>query len=344
MKKNETSFIKAIDENQKADLLAKDVASKRKTSSKTKPQTPNPKPEKKQVSKSAIKTEEEVIQPYVVPEPVVGIALGGGGALGIAHIGVLRVLHRAGIIPTKWAGTSIGAIVGGLYCNGVSITKMNKLARQLRGYHLLDFGFMSKGFLKGRSVERILKKYINPKTTFQNLKHEFCCIATDLYTGKEVVLKEGNLLKSIRASFSVPGVFAPTTIDDMFLVDGGLLNNVPDDVVKHMGSDIVIAVDLVNDYLEHPEINTVADVIYRSAILAEYKLRQLKKTKADVVIAPKVEHYKQFVFNEKIAKELIKLGEEATKQALPDIQDKIAKWKENYVPKLESKKETKEAK
>lgn len=319
MKNSKKTFIQAIDKNKKETLLQEHANT-----------TNNSKSKAKQTNQSV---EPEMIQPYVAPEPVIGIALGGGGALGIAHVGVLRVLQRNGIIPTKWAGTSMGAIVGAMYCNGVSLTKMKKIAKQLSVYHLLDFGIMSKGFLKGKRVERILKKYISAKTKFEDLKYEFKCNAVDLYTGKEVVLEQGNLLKSVRASFSVPVVFAPTKLDDMFLVDGGLLNNVPDDIVKGMGADLVIAVDVVNTYLQNSNIKTVADVMYRSALLIEFKLRELKTVKSDVIIAPKVEQYKQYVFNKKVAQELIALGEAAAKQALPQIEQTIAEWKQNYKPK-----------
>ncbi len=274
----------------------------------------------KQTEKQPLQTQQaESKKPY----PVIGLALGGGGSLGLAHIGVLRVLDQNGIKVSKIAGTSMGSIVGAFYCNGYKFKSMHKIANKLRGYHLLDVNLSGKGLLNGKGVERIIKKYIPANKNIEDFKCEFACNAVDLYTGKEVVFSKGNVMKAIRSSFSVPGIFAPTKVDNMLLIDGGLVNNVPDNIVKNMGADIVIAVNVVNTVKQNPVFKTLRDVMYQSAIITQVNLRKAQTQQADVVIEPRVEDYKQYIFNKNLADEVIKLGEKATKEALPKILQSI---------------------
>lgn len=264
-----------------------------------------------------------------VTQPVIGIALGGGGAFGLAHIGILKVLEENNIIPTKYAGTSMGAIVGAFYCSGYQLNHMAKLAKKLQAFQFLDVNITGRGLLNGRGVERILKKFISPTTKMEDLKYEFACNAVNLLTGHEVVFKSGLVLKNIRASFSVPGIFAPTEVNDALCIDGGLINNVPSDIVKSMGADIIIAVDVVNAYPKEPKIKSVRDIIYYSSVIGQVELTKHKISYADVTIKPQLENYKQFVFNKTTAEEIIKLGEQAAKNALPDILKSIINYQKN---------------
>lgn len=265
-----------------------------------------------------------------IMQPVIGIALGGGGSFGLAHIGVLKVLEENNIIPTKFAGTSMGAIIGAFYCSGYKLNQMAKIAKKLQTYQFLDVNLTGKGLLNGRGVERILKKFISPNKKMDELNYEFGCNAVNLLTGEEVVFKTGTVLKNIRASFSVPGIFAPTKINDMLCIDGGLINNVPSNIVKEMGVDIIIAVDVVNSYPLNPKLKSVKDIIYYSSVVGQIELTNHKENFADVTIKPRLENYKQFVFNKTTAEEIIKIGEEAAKQALPDILKTIINYQKNH--------------
>ena len=209
--------------------------------------------------------------------PKVGLALGGGGAKGAAEIGVLKVIEQAGIPVDFIAGTSVGSIVGGLYAAGYTATELDSMiCRQewltlltdrqgeLAGepYKVKDgvtyiFGFpvmgdiMSGdiggfGLMRGEQVEHLIDSMARQKgcREVDELKIPFSCVAADFRSAREVVIKNGPLSKAVRASMAIPGIFKPVLRDGQILVDGGMLNNLPVDVVKQMGADIVIAIDL----------------------------------------------------------------------------------------------------
>jgi len=176
----------------------------------------------------------------------VGIALGSGGARGLAHIGVLEELEAMGISPDIVAGTSIGSIVGAGYCAG-QLPEMRELALDidLRTFlfKIMDFGMPRSGLVEGKRVQELLEEIIGDRT-FRDLQKPFRCVAADLKSGEEIVFTEGPLLHAIRASISIPGIFTPVKHGDGFLVDGGLVNPVPVDQLKAMGARITIAVDV----------------------------------------------------------------------------------------------------
>ncbi len=175
--------------------------------------------------------------------PKVGLVLGGGGAKGAATIGALKVIEDAGIKIDYIAGTSIGAIIGGLYASGYTVSELETL-------------FLSQEWqdiLEGHRVEAKLKTLLSNrnKRYFSDTNIPFRCVATELWSLNEIVLYSGDLSKAIRASMSIPGLYEPITWDEMELVDGGLVNNLPVDVAKEMGANIVIAIDLKQDE-DHP--------------------------------------------------------------------------------------------
>lgn len=225
--------------------------------------------------------------------PKVGLALSGGGARGVAHVGVLQVLEELGIPVDYIAGTSMGAIVGGLYASGYDaeeildiVEKIDwekamtdrpaRVNRTMRSKDLdRDFlipyrvGFndgrlqLPLGVIEGQHLDQVFQRLLMPAagiTDFDRLAIPFRAVATDLVTGDEVVLGQGSLANALRASMSVPGVFAPVTIDDRMLVDGGMSNNLPVDVVRDMGADIVIAVDISSPMLRREELTSVLSV------------------------------------------------------------------------------------
>ena len=179
----------------------------------------------------------------------IGLALGGGAARGWAHIGVIRALNAAGIQPDVVAGTSVGAIVGAMYCSehleAFEAWVRTITRRDVVGY--MDFTLGNGGFIQGRRLmERFQKTFGEHR--FADLHHPLGVVATDLYSGQERWLREGDLATAVRASMALPGLFTPVQVNGEWLVDGGLVNPVPVSLCHAMGADRVIAVNL-NDGL-----------------------------------------------------------------------------------------------
>ena len=225
----------------------------------------------------------------------IGLVLGGGGAKGAAEVGALKVIERLGIRPDYIVGTSIGAIVGGLYAAGYSATELEQLFCQqewlslltdrredlsgepyktengityIFGFPVIDTSSQQFGLLRGGRVETVLDSMFAVKgcQQFNCLSTPFCCVAAELLSAEEVLLKKGSLSKAIRASMAIPGIFKPVKIDGRQLVDGGMMNNLPVDVARQMGADVIIAIDLQQDKPQRRQqsqsiITTFADLI-----------------------------------------------------------------------------------
>jgi len=176
-----------------------------------------------------------------------GLALGSGSARGLAHVGVIQILEAYGIPIDMIAGTSIGSVIGSLYASGASIEKLMEAAlsmKRSKTLALLDPALPHSGFIKGNRAEEIIKTIALKDKTFDDLNIPFAAVATVLGNGAEAVIKQGKVIDAVRASISIPGIFTPVKFQDDYLVDGGLVNPVPVDVVKNMGADIIIAVSL----------------------------------------------------------------------------------------------------
>jgi len=177
----------------------------------------------------------------------VGYALGGGAARGLAHIGVLKVLEENGLKPDFVAGTSMGAVIGALYAGGYQPREIEHLALGLDWKKMLgrlDLAPLTVGLLKGKRVVSLIESILG-NLTFSQLKYPFACVATDIITGEQVVMRDGSLLEAIRASISLPGIFTPVASQGRFLVAGGLINTVPVSVCRDMGADYVIGVNVI---------------------------------------------------------------------------------------------------
>jgi len=176
-----------------------------------------------------------------------GLALGSGSARGMAHIGVIQVLETYHIPIDMIAGTSIGSVVGAVYATGASIGKMKKAALAMKhgkSFALFDPTIPRSGLISGNRVEETLNSIALKDKTFDDLKIPFSAVATDIKTGAKVILNQGSMIKAVRASVSIPGIFTPVKYQDYYLVDGGVVDPVPADVVQKMGADIIIAVSL----------------------------------------------------------------------------------------------------
>jgi NTE family protein len=185
--------------------------------------------------------------------PKIVLALGGGVARGWAHIGVVRELVKAGLQPDVVCGTSIGALVGGLYLAG-KLDALELWARSLtqrRVLSLLDFTFGGSGLFAGNRLAALLEEQIDG-ICIETLDRPFVAVATELETGREVWLRDGSLIHALRASYALPGVFAPVKQDGRWLVDGALVNPCPTSVARAFGGQVVIAVSLHSDLIGSP--------------------------------------------------------------------------------------------
>ena len=182
--------------------------------------------------------------------PLIGLALGGVGARGWAHIGVLRALAKANIKPDILCGTSIGALVGAIHLAG-KLDVIEDWARSLSKLRIvgyLDFHVSGGGMIAGKRLAAIMRQNLG-ETAIESLPIPFTCVATDLVTGHEVWLGRGNLVEALRATISLPGVFSPVEKDGRWLVDGALVNPLPVSLCRAMGAQIVIAVNLHADII-----------------------------------------------------------------------------------------------
>ncbi len=179
----------------------------------------------------------------------IGLALGSGSARGLAHIGVLKVLEREKIPIDLIVGTSIGSQIGGIYASGIDAVTIEEIALNISWQQTAKIFFptISKsGLVDGSKIEKFVENFIGMKT-FPKLRIPFAVVATDIETGKEIIIKTGSVSKAIRASCSIPGIFAPMKYRNKYLVDGGLVNPIPADVARRIGADIVIGVNVMSD-------------------------------------------------------------------------------------------------
>jgi NTE family protein len=283
----------------------------------------------------------------------VGLALSGGGARGSAHIGVLKALEELGVKVDYIAGTSMGAIIGGMYASGYGPAQIEEVllstdweralrdrpdrvdrtmrAKELEAQFLIPYrlGFnggefqLPLGLIEGQHLDQVFREILQPVVgihDFAELPIPFKAVATDLVTGDEVVLSEGSLPDSLRASMSVPGVFSPVAIGDRLLVDGGMSNNLPVSVVRDMGADIVIAVDISSTLLEREQLKSVFSVTEQ---LTNFLVRRTTQAQIelmsgdDLLIVPDLGAFSSANFSE--AGQVVQKGYEATMLEKADI-------------------------
>lgn len=259
-------------------------------------------------------------------KPVIGLALGSGGARGFAHLGVLKALKDANIPIQMIAGSSMGSLVGSLYCAGQDIDHMYTLARTFKRKYYLDFTVPKMGFIQGKRVKEYIRLFTHRKN-FEDLDIPFSVVATDLYTGEKVVFDSGDVADAVRASISIPGIFVPEKIDERMLIDGGVIDRVPVAVAKEMGADIVIAVDCAHFEANH-DISSIYDVIIQSIDVMQNEFIRQIELDADIMIKPKVAQYSSRAFTD--TEDIIREGEKAAQAHLEQIKQCIANWKEPY--------------
>jgi len=190
---------------------------------------------------------EDLLAKYKNKGLKIGLALGSGSARGLAHVGVILALEAYNIPIDIIAGTSIGSVIGGLYASGATTRQLEEVAlsiKKSKTLFLIDPVFPHSGLISGDRIEKMLNQFAIKDKTFDDLKIPFAAVATDVESGAEVILNQGKVMDAVRASISIPGIFTPVKYQDYYLVDGGVVDPVPVDVVKMMGADIIIAVSL----------------------------------------------------------------------------------------------------
>lgn len=258
----------------------------------------------------------------------IGLVLGSGGIRGLAHIGVIKKLLEHNIPIDYIAGSSIGAWIGAHYALFQDVKKLEEYTLEKKKEKLMSLlePTLSGGLIKGDKVEKLMNEWLD-KANFSDTKIPINIVATDLITGEAVLFKEGNLAKAIRASISVPTFFSPLKIDGKLLVDGGLSNPVPDDIVRKMGADIVISVNLDN-YIKNEEFlkeknQSLGNVTQRSLNILRYHLSKYSTSSSDIVIEPYtpvvgIRSFKDY-FESNLTLNLVKNGEIETEKMIVKI-------------------------
>lgn len=272
--------------------------------------------------------------------PKIGLVLSGGGAKGFAHIGVLKVIEEAGIKIDYIGGTSMGAVIGGLYATGYNAAQIDSIFQSTNFDELLnDFiprssknfyekrndelyalvlpfnnfkigipEALSKGMYNFNLLSRITRNVRHVKD-FNQLPTPFLCIGTNIETGEQVLLNKGNLAQAMLASAAFPSLFSPIEIDGALLVDGGVANNYPIEEVRKLGADIIIGVDVQDDLMDRKELKNATKILVQITNLQSIAKMKNKIVETDIYINPDIKNYGVISFDK--GKEIIRKGEEA---------------------------------
>lgn len=254
--------------------------------------------------------------------PRIILALGGGGARGFAHIGLLQVFQENGIILDGIVGTSMGALVGSTYAVRTDIYYLGRLVEYLGWEDLIDIKFPRLGLVNGAKVQALIDLLTKGKN-FKDTFLRFWAVATDLHSGEAVVFKEGPLAPAIRASISIPGVFTPVELNGKTLVDGAIVAGVPVNIAKMMGGDLTIGVNVGFDHTQH-SVNNLFDVMSKVMDIMGNRLDSAQLPAADLVVIPKLGNIGTMDFGR--ANECIEIGRKAAEEAISQIQDLIDKY------------------
>lgn len=258
----------------------------------------------------------------------IGLALGSGGARGVAHLGVLKALEEEDIRPDFITGCSMGAVVGAGYASGLSIEEMFSVVKKLNALKLVDvtaIPITRLALTRGNKMRRLLLSKLGDRA-FTDLKIPFRCVASDLYSGRLVTLSEGNLATAVAASSSMPTVFPPVRMDDKLLIDGGVLCRVPTEQCKEMGADVVIAVDVLDNTKESvTKITNIFSMVMRIFDMMDYNgtelRKQLYRTDNELWLVPEMKGISQYAV--KNFEQAFAEGYETAKAQMPAIKELI---------------------
>ncbi|MBI1965203.1 MAG: patatin-like phospholipase family protein [Betaproteobacteria bacterium] len=260
---------------------------------------------------------EAAIVPLRSERPLVALALGSGGARGFAHVGVIKALEEAGIVPDIVTGTSSGAVVAALYAGGYSGRALEGVALALGRDDLVDFVLFGKGWVKGEALQDFVNRMLDDKP-IERLAKPFAVVATQAGSRRMTVFNRGDTGLAVRASASVPDLFVPPVINGEEYLDGGLVSPVPVKLAREMGADVVIAVDV--SWFAQAR-NAENGPTARDGRGGRYALLAEELDTADVVITPRTVRTRMLDFERKTAN--IAAGEEAAREAVLQIRGRL---------------------
>ena len=254
----------------------------------------------------------------------VGLALGGGGAKGLAHIGVIQALEDAGISIDYITGTSMGALVGGWYAATKDIISLKEMFLGLKKRDLFPISRVLRkqdgAIFRDNSLVKLLESELKDKK-IEECAIPFRAVATDVSNGDEVLIERGGITEAIRASAALPIIFNPVEVGTKILMDGGFSNPVPADVVRSMGAEYVIAVDVSSRWLNFSDrslfISNIYSLMENALTLIEYQLAKVSLKEADILLRPSVMRFSWLEFDE--AWEIIQQGAKETRKHLKEI-------------------------
>ena len=259
------------------------------------------------------------IVPLASGRPVIGLALGGGGSRGFAHVGVIKALEAAGIEPDIVTGSSSGAVVAALYAGGRRSAELEEIALGVEQGDLVDFVLLGKGWVKGEALQEFVNRMVGERP-IERLAKPFAVVATEAKTGRMTVFNRGDTGLAVRASASVPNLFVPPVINGSEYLDGGLTSPVPVKLARSMGADVVIAVDV--SWFSQAR-NGAGDGMTRYGRGGRYALLAEELDAADIVIAPQTARTRMLDFDQKETN--IAAGEAAGREAVEQLRDAIAR-------------------
>jgi NTE family protein len=248
--------------------------------------------------------------------PSIGVALGGGFARGLAHVGVLKVLEQEGIPIDYIAGTSVGSVIGAAYASGICPKELEEIAALVRFKDFSRWTLSRFGIFSNDKMALFLKKILRCKT-FEELRIPLAVTATDVVTGEPVVFTSGELIDPVRASCAYPGMFLPVNVKGRLLVDGLLAHGVPATPLRDMGAEKVLSIFLSAHWVKPKGPRHVFDVIGQCFSIAQAKMCGPWKAASDIILEPAIGEFGYDDFAR--AKDLILAGEVATQAALPQI-------------------------
>lgn len=256
--------------------------------------------------------------------PSIGVALGGGFARGLAHIGVLKVLEQEGIPVDFVAGTSVGSVIGAAFASGMSAKELEEIAALVRFKDFSRWTFSRFGIFSNDKMALFLTKFLRCKT-FEELRIPLAVTATDIVTGEAVVFTSGQLVDPVRASCAYPGMFLPVNVNGRLLVDGLLAHGVPAGPLREMGAEKILSIFLSANWVKPKGPRHVFDVIGQCFSIAQAKMSGPWKAASDVILEPAIGEFGYDDFGR--AKELIRAGEEVARVALPQIRQWLPEHK-----------------
>ncbi len=300
-------------------------------------------------------------------DPKVGLVLSGGGAKGLAHIGVLKVLEEAGVQVDYIGGSSMGAIIGGLYAAGYSAKELDSI------FHVTNFNILIQddiprsaktfyekedtekyaltlpfddfkvsfpsGLSKGQNIYNLVSRltmHVSEIKDFSNLPIPFFCVAADIETGEEVILDEGSLAKAVSASGAIPSLFSPVKINDRLLTDGGVANNYPVEELKRRGAELIIGVDVQDSLIDRENLKSVFDILAQINNFRTIEDMKDKKPLTDIYIKPDITDFSVLSFDK--GEEIIEAGYEAAlkkKERLLALGQKQEPKEKKKIPKID---------